>query len=326
MGGLRASLNELRPQSSTHAGLWLERYIVDVAKDGEKQGHISATLGTLRVPDGYSKFFERWSTHLAALDPATVCREVRARGRFVVGLGGESVLETAVTLHRTWGVPYLPGTALKGLASRYAARRLVDVSWKKEGPSHRVLFGEQEDAGHVDFHDALWIPKGTELPLDLDVMTVHHPEYYQGKEVPPADWDSPVPVPFVSARGSYLLAATGPKAWAEAAIEILVAALDEEGVGAKTSAGYGRMTASGASGPATGTAPLSKADEWSEVVKRIQPGDAAQRVPSLLGSLSGTAKREAARAIVQKLGPKWLRDRKEKPWVAALLDAAEAKP
>ena len=43
----------------------------------------------------------------------------RAKGRMVIGLGGENVLETGITLHHTYGTPLIPGTALKGLASHY---------------------------------------------------------------------------------------------------------------------------------------------------------------------------------------------------------------
>jgi CRISPR-associated protein Cmr6 len=77
---------------------------------------------------------------------------------------------------------------------------------------------------------------------------VHHPAYYSGKNVelvPPADWDEPTPVPFLSATGSYLIALSAPKGceeWRQAAFDILKLALAEEGVGAKTSSGYGRMT------------------------------------------------------------------------------------
>jgi CRISPR-associated protein Cmr6 len=75
----------------------------------------------------------------------------------------------------------------------------------------------------------------------LDVITVHHPEYYRGENLPPADWDNPNPVPFLSATGSYLVALHGPESWVEAAFKILQLALAEEGIGAKTSSGYGRM-------------------------------------------------------------------------------------
>lgn len=40
-------------------------------------------------------------------------------GRMIIGLGGENVLETGLTLNHTYGTPMIPGTALKGLAAHY---------------------------------------------------------------------------------------------------------------------------------------------------------------------------------------------------------------
>lgn len=74
-----------------------------------------------------------------------------------------------------------------------------------------------------------------------DVVTVHHGRYYQDGEFPPADWDTPTPVPFLSASGSYLVAVLGPQDWAKAALKILAHALKLSGIGAKTSSGYGRL-------------------------------------------------------------------------------------
>jgi CRISPR type III-B/RAMP module RAMP protein Cmr6 len=45
---------------------------------------------------------------------------LRAASRVVVGLGAESVLETSIRLHRVYGFPILPGSALKGLTRAYA--------------------------------------------------------------------------------------------------------------------------------------------------------------------------------------------------------------
>jgi CRISPR-associated protein Cmr6 len=44
---------------------------------------------------------------------------LRAASRVVVGLGAESVLETSIRLHRVYGFPIIPGSALKGLARGY---------------------------------------------------------------------------------------------------------------------------------------------------------------------------------------------------------------
>jgi CRISPR-associated protein Cmr6 len=307
-----------------NAALWLERYLTDVeAKGPGRQEHFDQLVARVVVPDDYRRFFERWRDSVQAFEPCTQTAEALVLGRMVVGLGAESVLETSIALHRTYGVPYIPGSALKGLAAAAAHKRLEDPAWRKIGddgaigPSHRSLFGDQESAGYVTFHDALWIPNGDKLPLDLDVMTVHHPDYYQGKnDAPPADWDNPNPVAFVSARGRYLLALTGLEEWVRVAMEILRDALEQDGIGAKTAAGYGRMSV-----------PVKRAPEpinWEPMIQSLNFGDAGDRVPRILQQVAGAERLRAASAIIAKLGRKKLREQKhrDKDWVKQLFEAA----
>jgi CRISPR-associated protein Cmr6 len=314
----RDDLSEVTPEPATHAGLWLDRYLEDLDSSGGKQEHLDRTLSVLRVPTSYRLFFARWKAALRR-DPDTLFARAQVVGRLIVGLGAESVLETSITLHRTYGLPYLPGSALKGLAAAAAHRRLLDPDWRKAGPerpigpSHRLLFGDLASSGYVTFHDALWIPEGDRLPLDLDVLTVHHPKYYGGKEAPPADWDSPVPVPFASARGAYLLAVTGPAAWADAALVILSAALAEDGLGAKTAAGYGRFKVE--------REPVVRAPSWEERIKGLTMGFAGTLVPDVLHSLRHfpTERQRAALKMIELLGGrKSLRPHREKAWAKEL--------
>ncbi len=243
----RIALAAAAPAHGTHAGLWLDRFVPELGATAAASGHFEKALAALKVPEGYAAFFRRYEAALAELPPHTHFADATVRGRLAIGLGAESVLETAITLHRTWGVPYLPGSALKGLAAR-AVRQQLETPWEADSTPYLTLFGSTETAGHVTFHDALWVPfdrKGgpiEALPLLLDVMTVHHADYYAGKPMPPADWDDPNPVPFLTAQGTYLLALTGPPRWVEVALAILTEALRHDGLGAKTAAGYGRMT------------------------------------------------------------------------------------
>jgi len=242
MESRREVLYDVKVGQTTHPGLWLDKYLekqVEGGGDNAKKPHFQ-DAAQYPVPAAYTTFFERWQK---ALDAAGARSHVaKAQGRLVIGLGGESVLETAITLHHTYGVPYIPGSALKGLAARYVRTRL-DEKWREGSEAYKILFGETTEAGYITFFDALYIPGSSkgDRPLALDVITVHHPDYYQGKDSAPADWDSPIPVPFLSAIGSYLIALHGAGNWVEAAFEILSLALKEEGIGAKTSSGYGRM-------------------------------------------------------------------------------------
>lgn len=321
MSSRRQNLKELVPDPGTHAGLWLEKFLPDVEANGPgRQAHLEQ-LPELRTSVEYRRFFQRWKDSLAALEPYTGTAEATVQGRMIVGLGAESVLETAIALHRTFGVPYIPGSALKGLAAAAAHKHLEDPEWRKVkedgkiGDSHLALFGDQGSSGYVTFHDALWIPTGDRLPLDLDVMTVHHPDYYQGKDdAPPADWDSPTPVAFVSAHGKYLLALTGPESWVQAAMNILVEALQKDGIGAKTAAGYGRMSVPREAEAAT--------VNWTAMIQGLGLGNAGEIVPKVLKSLKGAERKRAAEVMIQRLGQKDVKKRRDKDWVQQLLGAA----
>lgn len=256
------------PLADTHAGLWLDRFLAEQVERGTSVSgeHPYSILikqtCSIDEPPHYRRFFERWKSSLAQIE-GVQSRCAKVRGRLIIGLGNESVLETAVTLHRTYGVPYIPGSALKGLAAAYAHRYLADNEWRKPPlqfsktangqtspfTAHEILFGSTRSAGYVTFFDALYVPgsgHNDQPPLWPDIITVHHKEYYTAREPqPPADWDSPTPIAFVSATGSYLIALAGREDWVKAAFDILALALDELGVGAKTSSGYGRLTLEG---------------------------------------------------------------------------------
>lgn len=316
MSSRRSALDSLSVSSDTHAGLWLEKCLSDVAEKGPGRQEHFRQLDRLSVPAEYRRFFQRWRDSVQALQPYTETAEATVQGRMVVGLGAESVLETAIMLHRAYGVPYIPGSALKGLAAAAAHKHLEDPKWRKLGEDgkigewHHILFGDQEASGYVTFHDALWIPNGERFPLDLDVMTVHHPDYYQGSS-PPSDCDSPNPVAFVSARGRYLLALTGPKEWASTAMNLLVEALENDGIGAKTAAGYGRLTV-----------PKPQAIPWESMLQgRLGFDNAPEIVSRILQATNGQERQKAARAIIEKLDRKALKKKKDKEWVQRLFEA-----
>lgn len=366
--------------ATTHAGLWLDRYLPHFSKasetvrDGARE-HIRLLLKQARAPEIYRSHYQRWTTHIAGLCAQDAARMAQAQvnGRMIVGLGTESILEVGISLHRTYGVPMIPGSALKGLAARYA-RRLVDPAWHgakrsttespdttdgsrdtSEGRSHRALFGDHAEAGCVVFHDALWVPHEVPgLPLELDVMTVHHADYYRGgpkDSTPPADSDNPNPIPFVTAQGRYLIALEGPPAWTDAAMALLKIALSSEGIGAKTAAGYGRLTldytsaelaaaareeqaaqdaaveeeqAAKAAAEQARKADAAEVDRLrriKELLRDLEVHNASAILPKLL-DLAGEAARHAiALQCVEKLESKKVRAaiKDQKPWVQPLV-------
>ena len=164
--------------------------------------------------------------------------------RFVVGLGAAHVLETGITLHRIFGLPIIPGSALKGVAKAYA--QLVEGK-PDDDPELVAVFGTTEQAGSIIFLDAipLKVPK-----FQLDIMNPHYPQYYDKRggtpkePVPPADWDSPRPVFFLTVSETpYLFAIAARSEQGNRLLGFaenwLKGALKELGIGAKTSADYG---------------------------------------------------------------------------------------
>jgi CRISPR-associated protein Cmr6 len=136
--------------------------------------------------------------------------------RLVAGLGGASVFETSMTLHHVYGIPYLPGSSIKGLVRSWIIMNcfLPDAKDPKEGERGKVaekkamenlLFahifgtdtngpGEKAHQGKVVFLDAY--PQ-TPPVIEADVMNVHYPKYYSGQSGP-VDYDSPNPIPFLT--------------------------------------------------------------------------------------------------------------------------------
>lgn len=233
---------------NAHPGLVFDRGFRNTSKEA-KGKHIELVAKHWN-PSAYSGFYTRWKAALEALQHGetgggiTKLASLKAEGRLAIGLGAESVVETSIALHKVYGVPYIPGSALKGVARRYARQALGD-DWKEESRAFQTLFGKAGDddsfRGVVVFHDALPRPGGYRLLPDT--ITVHHPDYYIGDNPkPPSDSDDPRPVPLLTATGEFTLALTGPLAWVLVAGKILRLALNEGGIGAKTSIGYGRMS------------------------------------------------------------------------------------
>lgn len=353
----RSVLDGLRSDPTSHAGLWLDRFLP--AFNGERGPEVRADLiraatATMTAPLSYGAHLRRWTAHVDALVAGELARTTRATvdGRMVVGLGAESVLEVGICLHRTYGVPFIPGSALKGAAAGFAARTLEDTAWRRQtGMSHAALFGTHETAGCVAFHDALWIPDGptAKLPLDLDVMTVHHAKYYSGELnprdaqsdiPPPADWDDPNPVSFITARGTYLITLEGPAAWTDVAMAILKLALRRDGIGGKTAAGYGRLElaytsaaeaeAAAAEQAARATteqarllelAKLDRKRRIDALLRDLKVNNASTSLPALLGLAADEVERHMlALACEERLTKKIVRNaqKEDKLWVRPL--------
>jgi CRISPR type III-B/RAMP module RAMP protein Cmr6 len=184
------------------------------------------------------------------------------------GFGNKGVHEFGFHFIEPWGLPYLPGSTMKGIAAAFA-QRMGAEGWQRGGKPgqpggalHAGLFGgrwreaEQvhEIIGAVQFHDAWWEPSsglpaspfrelgGTGEAIGRDIVTTHYRDYYIGESPrAPDGTENPVPVTFlhIPAGHKFCCALSGHPDWVSLAWGILEGAL-KAGVGAKTRLGYGR--------------------------------------------------------------------------------------
>lgn len=188
---------------------------------------------------------ERATRHRGALH-----RDYRIHWRLASGLGASHPLGNGFAFDSTLGLPYLPGSAIKGLCRRAAelgamAQDRIDLLL---GPDE----SERAAVGQLVFYAALPIVWPT---LVVDIVNCHHPAYYTQsmgeKHRPgPSETEEPVPVYFLAVgtpssfrfligsraadQAERVEQAEQGQAWLQEGLGLL-------GLGAKTAVGYGLM-------------------------------------------------------------------------------------
>lgn len=194
----------------------------------------------------------------------------RLKSRLLVNLAGGVIENANIALHPHFGVPYLPGSAVKGIARHAAwcawvkagrdvesAKRLAQVfgfptgDFNKDDLNDQKTLdgflrqhGEVEHAGCVAFLPAFPIGKGQ---LEVEVCASHHSEYYKKNKARTVatDDESVIPLffPAVAAGTEFRFTLVPLRGcqdeqlkWAR---QWLIDALTLNGAGAKTAAGYG---------------------------------------------------------------------------------------
>ena len=154
--------------------------------------------------------------------------DARSIAPFTTGLGNEHPLENGFAFLNPYGLPYLPGSGVKGVL-RQAARELASGEWGEkygwsEAPRYElevgnkttalslldVLLGRETpegDTDHVRGALSFWdvIPQIKGDSLLVEIMTPHQSHYYQqtpnpksGGSVTPHDSGQPTPIAFLT--------------------------------------------------------------------------------------------------------------------------------
>lgn len=339
-----------------HPGLWIDRCLAqpfDASAKGwpgrERLYEVAVRSlrldGTPEEPPAVRAYRDRFAAWRSLLDdvPTDLVRrtlEIEARSRLLLHPAtGGSVTEGSILLHHTYGVPYLPGSALKGvLRARLEAREIGESaeSSRWRGLTAEILGRRTEDrepggeqdadpslASLIDFLDALWIPEPPPnvlpgwSPLALDVVTPHHPDYYtasEGRRKAPQDGDDPIPVQRLSvAPGTrFLIAVEAPNQptflpWLDWLLEdVLMAALREDGLGAWTSIGYGRLDRLGprreqeAAGSASSAGERPPATQWARGAVAYRK-DRRELTTTLPGGRRATAREASTQGLLEAL-------------------------
>uniref|UniRef100_A0A7C3DGP0 Type III-B CRISPR module RAMP protein Cmr6 n=1 Tax=Meiothermus ruber TaxID=277 RepID=A0A7C3DGP0_MEIRU len=229
---MRAARLQLEPPN--HAGLALYRYLKEHDASKQAARALLDAIAARPIAEVYKSAFERWK---AALSGA-VFLEATTRTPLAIGLGNASPIENGLSIHHTYGTPYLPGSALKGLMARAARHYGLDEHQQE------ILLGTTQNAAHLICWDG-WLDPSSHQPFQKDVITVHHPDYYSGGQRWPTDFDDPNPVGFLSVKPGtkfcLALSSSSDNAtdWLYTAAEILRWGLEHLGLGGKTNAGYG---------------------------------------------------------------------------------------
>ncbi len=250
-----------------HPGLQLDK--LSLAGEMEKQSEVLAEVTKCTGDDTLlQKLLTR---RIATFDSMKAHRfELATRGSLTLHLSRSGSVENAgIAFHPVYGFVYLPGSGLKGLARAWAetvwapsqpdavdAWRTIEQAfgWSKGSERHKRCWrpGEIEmpdgsAAGRIVFHDA-WPLRWPEVKTDI--VNNHNSNYYAGKDGP-GDWEDPKPVYFLAIGEKvpfeFIISDNRPTddGLLGFAREWLTAALQFEGAGAKTAAGYGRFASMG---------------------------------------------------------------------------------
>jgi CRISPR-associated protein Cmr6 len=155
--------------------------------------------------------------------------------RLVIGAGYPSFIENGFLFHHVYGIPYIPGETLKGLArtvfilsvaeaikGKFDPSKIEEeLSEEAEGIFHQIpdkiniilddytienpvetfrkIFGSKKRRGQVIFFDAYPVEFKPSEHFEADIMNSHYGDYYQSGKAP-ADWLSPNPIHFLALK------------------------------------------------------------------------------------------------------------------------------
>ena len=220
-------------------------------------------LAALRVRHT-RRFLSLFQRHLTQKSTVIIAQ---LEGRLAINLADSLIQNAGICLDRLFGLPYIPGSAVKGVcrhtaleelksASGDARQKLFDLFYSIFGTSdndfandylrpfkHLLASRSENQKGAIAFLPAYPV---NEAKIVVDLTNVHYPDYYQTGNIEDLAKERPRPNPFpaveTGAQFAFCLALNGindDRCLLDQAKRWLEQALTVRGIGAKTAAGYG---------------------------------------------------------------------------------------
>lgn len=116
--------------------------------DGQRATWFSALAG-IGVSSDYARSFERWKASFSGTGDRLA--EFTLASRLLIGHGNASAIDIGLTVHHTWGVPVIPGSALKGLVAHY-----VDATYGPADANKKPWEQQGDERARAELQGVTW--------------------------------------------------------------------------------------------------------------------------------------------------------------------------
>lgn len=145
--------NSIGGEIPDHVGLaydaWAPTEVADGKVSDNKRRIWLEQLAELAVSPDYARSFERWKASFS--NAGDRLAELTLASRLLIGHGNASAVDVGMTVHHTWGVPVIPGSALKGLVAHY-----VDATYGPTEPDKKPWELQGDERDRADYQGVTW--------------------------------------------------------------------------------------------------------------------------------------------------------------------------
>lgn len=251
MPSCRMVLDNLKLNEGENASLIMARYVKNLDDKNESKRDLYSAM-PCAASSAQALYEHAFTLRHNALSASAMPKLFRTTQPLAAGLGNSNVIEAGLALNHIYGVPYLPGSAIKGITAHYCSETFGAEDPDYRGPDdedplkpagkiYEALFGKiapekEQEAGLLRFYDAWITPESVKNAFVVDVTTPHYG----------SDFIDPIPINFLTVQGEFEIFIGSSnskfdKKWFEFAFSLTEAALSNYGIGGKIRSGYGKM-------------------------------------------------------------------------------------